>query len=38
MSKKENSYKILGDLIKAIEDYIYYYNYDKIKLKLNGFM
>ena len=33
---QEDSYKTLDDLIKAIDDYIYYYNYDRIKTKLKG--
>ena len=33
---KESNYKTLDDLIKAIDDYIYYYNYDRIKVKLKG--
>ena len=33
---QEDSYKTLDDLIKAIDDYIYYYNYDRIKVKLKG--
>ena len=33
---QENCYETLGDLIKAIDDYIYYYNYDRIKEKLKG--
>ena len=32
----EEYYKTLDDLIKAIDDYIYYYNYDRIKVKLKG--
>ena len=31
-----DNYKTLYDLIKAIDDYIYYYNYDRIKVKLKG--
>ena len=31
---QEDNYESLDDLIKAIEDYIYYYNYDRIKTKL----
>ena len=33
---QENCYETLDDLIKAIDDYIYYYNYDRIKEKLKG--
>ena len=33
---QEYKYKTLDDLIKAIDDYIYYYNYDRIKVKLKG--
>ena len=33
---QEENYKTLDDLIKAIDDYIYYYNYDRIKVKLKG--
>lgn len=33
---QENCYETLNDLIKAIDDYIYYYNYDRIKEKLKG--
>lgn len=33
---QENQYKTIDDLKKAIEDYIYYYNYDRIKTKLKG--
>ena len=32
---QESNYKTLDDLIKAIDDYIYY-NYDRIKVKLKG--
>ena len=28
---QEDNYESLDDLIKAIDDYIYYYNYDRIK-------
>ena len=31
---QENNYESLDDLIKEIDDYIYYYNYDRIKTKL----
>ena len=34
--KSENYAKVLPNLIKAIDDYIYYYNYDRIKVKLKG--
>ncbi len=33
---QEDNYKTLDDLTKAIDDYIYYYNYDRIKVKLKG--
>ncbi|MCI6349419.1 MAG: IS3 family transposase [Tenericutes bacterium] len=33
---QEDNYKTLDDLIKAIDDYICYYNYDRIKVKLKG--
>ncbi len=33
---QENKYEILDELILAIDDYIYYYNYDRIKEKLKG--
>ena len=33
---QETNYKTLDDLIKAIDDYINYYNYDRIKEKLKG--
>lgn len=33
---QEDKYKTLDDLIKAIDEYIYYYNYDRIKVKLKG--
>ena len=33
---QQSNYKTLDNLIKAIYDYIYYYNYDKIKVKLKG--
>lgn len=32
----EDNYKTLDDWIKAIDNYIYYYNYDRIKAKLKG--
>lgn len=33
---QEDNYKTVDDLIKAIKDYIYYYNHDRIKEKLKG--
>ena len=33
---QEDSYKTSDDLIKTIDEYIYYYNYDRIKVKLKG--
>ena len=33
---QEDKYETLNDLIKAIDEYIYYYNYDRIKIKLKG--
>ena len=33
---QEDKYKILDDLIQAIDDYINCYNYDRIKVKLKG--
>ena len=33
---QENKYKTIDDLIKAIDEYINYYNYDRIKVKLKG--
>ncbi|OON99390.1 MAG: transposase [Epulopiscium sp. Nele67-Bin004] len=33
---KEKDYKSIQDLIKAIDDYMYYYNHQRIKVKLNG--
>lgn len=33
---QEDNYKTLDDLIKVIDYYIYYYNYDRIKVKLKG--
>ena len=33
---QEDNYKTLDDLTKAIDDYIYYYNYARIKVKLKG--
>ena len=33
---QEDNYKTLDDLIKVIDEYIYYYNYDRIKVKLKG--
>lgn len=32
----ESQYKTIDDLIKSIEDYIYYYNDDRIKSRLKG--
>ena len=33
---QEEQYKTIDDLIIAINDYIHYYNYDRIKVKLKG--
>lgn len=33
---QEDKYKTVNDLINAINEYIYYYNYDRIKVKLKG--
>ncbi len=33
---QEDKYKTINDLINAINDYIYYYNHDRIKEKLKG--
>ncbi len=33
---QEDKYKTIDDLKNAIEDYIYYYNHDRIKVKLKG--
>ena len=33
---QEDKYKTLDELILAIDDYINYYNYDRIKVKLKG--
>ena len=33
---KEDKYKNIDELILAIDDYINYYNYDRIKVKLKG--
>jgi len=33
---QEDKYKTIDDLINAINDYIYYYNHDRIKEKLKG--
>mgnify|MGYP002460330171 FL=1 len=33
---QEDKYKTLDELILAIDDYINYYNYDRIKIKLKG--
>lgn len=30
---QEDNYESLDDLITAIDDYIYYYNYDRFKIK-----
>ena len=35
-ARDAKNYETLDDLIKAIDDYIYYYNYDRIKVKLKG--
>ena len=34
--EQEDNYKTLDDLTKAIDDNIYYYNYDRIKVKLKS--
>ena len=34
--EQEDRYETLDDLINAINDYIYYYNHDRIKVKLKG--
>ena len=34
--EQENNYKTIDELISAIDDYINYYNYDRIKVKLKG--
>ena len=34
--KQENNYKTIDELILAIDEYIIYYNYDRIKVKLKG--
>lgn len=34
--EQEDQYKSIDDLTKAIEDYINYYNFDRIKVKLKG--
>ncbi len=34
--EQEDKYKDLNDLSKAIDDYIYYYNNDRIKSRLKG--
>lgn len=34
--EQEYKYKDLNDLSKAIDDYIYYYNNDRIKSRLKG--
>ena len=33
---QEDKYKTIDELILAIDDYINYYNYDRIKEKLKG--
>ena len=33
---QENKYKNIDELFLAIDDYINYYNYDRIKVKLKG--
>ena len=33
---QEDKYKNTNDLVKTIDEYIYYYNYDRIKVKLKG--
>lgn len=33
---QESNYKNINELIKAIDEYIIYYNYDRIKVKLKG--
>lgn len=33
---QEDNYKTLNDLITAINNYIHYYNYDRIKIKFKG--
>ena len=33
---KEGKYKNIDELMSAIDDYINYYNYDRIKVKLKG--
>ena len=35
-NKLSEKYKTIDELILAIEDYINYYNYDRIKVKLKG--
>ncbi len=34
--EQENNYKTIDELILAIDEYINYYNYDRIKVKLKG--
>ena len=34
--EQEENYKTIDELILAIDDYINYYNYDRIKVKLKG--
>ena len=36
MGNQENKYKTLDELVLTIDDYINYYNYDRIKVKLKG--
>ena len=33
---EKDKINVLDELILAIDDYIYYYNYDRIKVKLKG--
>ncbi len=33
---QENNYKTIDELILTIDDYIKYYNYGRIKVKLKG--
>ena len=35
--EQKDKYKTLDELIKSIAEYIYYYNYDRIKVKLQSF-
>ncbi|MCI8346787.1 MAG: transposase [Bacilli bacterium] len=34
--EQDDKYKILDELILAIDEYINYYNYDRVKAKLKG--